>query len=279
MKVSDGLLRLRMEYDITDLEKDMRPAFRKNGNVKVCDTITRDIVVPSTETLCQLHFIIQKSFNWLWYHMHDFCFTDEDFEKIAKDEEGYRAQMGTLFSARMDEDEQEERDREISRIGQQGRGYKKLYNGKFPLEDPLYESCDVCQKAASSGKEFYDVVEGQLLERLSIGDIFARVNKLVYHYDYGDYNTVLITAKTNYDDLLAADLISIQEIEQQEGIAKEKQGPALLFADGYDCVEDVGGAWGLCEFFKGFRNGDEDLKAWAQELFWSPRKKNLKTFF
>ena len=160
MKVSEGLLRLRMEYDITDLEKDMRPAFRKNGNVKVCDTITRDIVVPSTETLCQMHFIIQKSFNWLWYHMHDFCFTDEDFEKIAKDEEGYRAQMGTLFSARMDEDEQEERTGKSAVSGSRAGAIKSCITESSRWKIPSVKAAMYVRRRQAPEKSFMMLWKG-----------------------------------------------------------------------------------------------------------------------
>jgi len=279
MNVSDGLLRLRMELSFWDLYGDVKASFKKHGNLKVCDTITRDVVVPTTMTLCQLHFVIQKSFNWLWYHMHDFCLFDEDYEKIVRNKAEYKEKAGVLFSAGVEENEEYERDMRIEEIGDEGRGYKKLYNGKFPLEDPYYEEYEVCQKAAMSGRKFSPIEKGQLLERLSISEVFALADKIVYNYDYGDGNSVIITAKKDYDDLLEADLISVGEIEQQEGIAKANQGPALLFADGYDCVEDVGGADGLAEFFEGIKTGDEDLKEWARDLGWSPRKKNLKTFF
>ena len=95
----------------------------------------------------------------------------------------------------VEENEEYERDLQIEQIGDEGRGYRKLYNGKFPLEDPYYEEYEVCQKAVRSGSKFSHVEKGQLLERLSVGEVFALTDSLVYNYDYGDGNVVIITAK------------------------------------------------------------------------------------
>jgi len=108
---------------------------------------------------------------------------------------------------------------------------------------------------------------------------------LFFNYDYGDDWWVKITASRRFDDLIESGRLNENEIKQAEEKCRQDYRPVCIAWDGYNVVEDEGGMYGHIKFLRAINedenedNGQYEDKegslAWAKDLGWSRRKKQL----
>ncbi len=77
----DSVMRLKLTLNLDSASARDMETLRKHG--RVVDGITREILVPSRQSLRQLHYMIQKLFGWQNSHLHRFELTDEDMDKLV----------------------------------------------------------------------------------------------------------------------------------------------------------------------------------------------------
>jgi hypothetical protein len=74
---------IRIELNFVKLTAKEKRILEKYGHAKNA-RIYRDIIIPPNFTLHQLNYVIQQSFGWKNYHLHDFLLKQKDFKKITR---------------------------------------------------------------------------------------------------------------------------------------------------------------------------------------------------
>lgn len=147
-------LELMRDYD----EEETTNVLREYGKVEHGDTISRDILVPSTLPLWALNYAIQKCFGWQNSHLHQFQLPEEQFVKITDGKVGKYAELvGVVFrSPWMDEAEEFWQDDYES--GSFKTWIRQKYTGPF-IEIPHGEGIWQCKEDLKSWRKRYEYVE------------------------------------------------------------------------------------------------------------------------
>lgn len=153
----------------------------------------------------------------------------------------------------------------------------------------LCEILDICNEGLpnsfkeymSNEKECLEFVEGLEVDDPNSQPFVCPVTDyLIYNYDYGDDWDFKITSLGNVQHLVDQGRLNLAEFRQDIKHLCEYQRPVLIAADGYNPVEDVGGAAGYCAFLRGIHGEDcggypyEDpagSKSWARSLGWKEK--------
>lgn len=268
-------VKLSLEVDEEDLE-----ALREFAGVK--EGIIRTVLIPSSMQLHRLNYAIQKCFGFQNSHLHHFCLYDDDFLRLTgNDLEKWKPLAGKVFRCFFtdgDTDDYYYLD-DYDGVHSFNSWLKRKYSRPYDYE-PFCESMEVIEGELPYVKkeERYDDLRvsltecggDELLERLSIEDVFKISHEFRYRYDYGDNWKVRIKLLEEYGD---------SDLAQPEAVKKVKEtlAPTCIYAEGLPLIEDVGGVSGFCDFLKGMhgtRNNRDYVKediVWAKSLGWSGR--------
>ncbi len=100
---------------------------------------------------------------------------------------------------------------------------------------------------------------------------------LDYNYDFGDNWEVKITKHKSCDDLIAANLITTEELEAAKAIVTNQHKPVCLSMDGISLIDDVGNLFGFAEFLEEIYEGSDkvevaSMKRWGKSQGYSEKK-------
>lgn len=103
-----SVMRLHMELYAENYDENISDILKKYGHVQYGDTISRDMIVPSTIPLYALHYAIQRAFGWQNSHLREFSLPKDRFIELTENNVGMWAKLvGVLFrSPYMDETDQ-----------------------------------------------------------------------------------------------------------------------------------------------------------------------------
>lgn len=91
-------VRLRLELKSDYLSNYEKRMLKRYGESHTGDSIVREVLVPSDIPLHNLHYVIQKLFNWKNTHLRSFHLPKEVFENITEGTvKGWSEQVGVLF--------------------------------------------------------------------------------------------------------------------------------------------------------------------------------------
>lgn len=126
-----------------------------------------------------------------------------------------------------------------------------------------------------------------LLERLLVKDILgipeeqgaasALPTTLLYHYDFGDNWEVILTRTADAQDLLDAQELSREELEEAKRQVVTKYQPVCIKKRGLPVLDDVGGLRGFAEFLHHIYESTDPMErkeylAWGKSQGWSDKK-------
>ena len=147
----------------------------------------------------------------------------------------------------------------------------------------IFEVLDIYDDGLpSSYEEYWDDISPLLPGKNDHDEpfVFPAAKELVYTYDYGDDWEFRITPHTDVEYLLKDGRIRLSSLREDIKYNSECLRPVLLASDGYNPVEDVGGASGYCAFLCGINGEDcgpypyddvEESRAWAHSLGWKEK--------
>ena len=309
--------------------------------------IVRDFIVPSDMPLWALHYALEKAYGFLNGHLHAFHLLKEDFINLNDNRAGeWRKNIGRLFkSPTRREDEDYWMDDYNS--GSFSNWRKKKYTGPY-IYKGFYIYIEAWQKdfdmyltrfgpsfvVGQTGKEYsFEVVRPlkgythdlfnehiyefddmplekvgylfeydyqDLVETLTIKELYQVAKSFIYEYDFGDGWEIVIEISEEVD-------------KEDEVYVNETYKPLMIYYDGLNLIEDVGGIGGFCDFLftiynlkevrtsieasyefddkyyapiKRFDNYDyspdlspESFLAWAKSLEWKEKLPTLDKWF
>ena len=292
--INTKVYKLKLSLDITDSDFNI---LKKYGCVK--EGITRTILVPSDMQLNRLNYAIQKCFGWRNSHLHRFMLTSEKFEELTECKLSvWSNYAGTLFRCYdgMSEDHDlyylDDYDESESFNTWLKDKYKipYFYNPYSEKQKQIKKFIEDINLSDDETTNYYkkrgmdnlkpidilmftiDIFGGnELLERLTLDEIFEIDKTICYEYDLGDNWIVNIELL----DIYETDLKLVSE-ELNKTITKVKRtlSPVCIDIDGLGVFDDAGGIYGYVEFLKGVHNiknsydYDSNIIKWGKSLGW-----------
>ena len=271
----------KIQLTMEKIDEEELQVFRKYAKVE--QGIIRTILAPSCMQLNRLNYAIQKCFGFYNSHLHHFLLSDEDFERLThNDIRVWKTYVGTLFRCFFTDGENDDYYYLDDYDGRHSFNtwLKKKYSIPYDY-DPLCEQMDVIEgelpylKNDLAGEDFlYALLECgglELLERLTIEEVWKHVQQFYYEYDYGDGWRIRIELLEEYDREYASYDETVRHV-------LHSLAPVCLYVDGLPVIEDVGGTHGFAAFLKGLHGEEdnfhdhvpEDIE-WAKSQGWNGR--------
>lgn len=187
-----GVLRLHLElYDEYPYEETTE-VFKKFGQLKCGDNISRDIIVPNDIPLYALHYVIQRAFGWQNSHLHQFELPKDRFCLATNDNASiWSCMVGILFRSPIMDDADE-----FWADDYNGGSFKNWLRKKYtgPYISQCYGegiiSCQEDMMQLDMQEEYYILYVNSYNEKTNRYDGKEFVNDVVPVFDYeGNRNT------------------------------------------------------------------------------------------
>mgnify|MGYP000901080350 FL=1 len=96
-------------------------------------------------------------------------------------------------------------------------------------------------------------------------------------YDFGDNWTITITKKSDANDLLKSNTISLEELEEAKETVITKHKPVCINKDGISLIDDAGGLGGFADLLGTLYESDDKEEStntliWARSLGFNTKK-------
>ncbi len=273
------LIRLRIELYDNDLNEYEKYALKKYLKSESDNSLIRDVIVPSDMMLNNLHYVIQKLFNFFAYHLRTFHLKEEDLKRITNNQFiKWHELVGTVFQAPGIADKDLFWNDEGSDDLSYNRYLRKKYTGPYKylgqydiykyaqellaernlLKDKhkVYEKFEVVKEDYLENMNLDEVKKVRYLgfdftaikENLQVGEVFGTpdkelfplANEIRYEYDYGAAWNIKITKMDSYNDLLKTNKITKEKLETAKQSVINNYRPICIYATGVGVVDDAG---------------------------------------
>ena len=157
MNSFERVLKLHLEIPADDEELDILRAYGKAEN-----GLIRDVLVPSSMSLHQLHFLIQKAFGWKNAHLHHFKLPEEVFRTVTRNQFTRWGQFcGVYFRFPSEDYEDLYWDDDYNHWQDPDAWMKSKYRGV-----PSYRGC--LEHFAEAQTAYREMVDGNPIVRVSL---------------------------------------------------------------------------------------------------------------
>ena len=292
---------LRLEIPLDDLDRNEISILKRYGKME--NTLSRDVLVPSTMTLHALHYVIQKLFGWQNSHLHHFALPEEVFLKHTDGMFRHWAELcGVYFRMPSEDYEDLYWDDNYQEDQNFDTWLRKKYRGPYRYggERELFESCreDIREFRSRHSKldchpfngpsktarlekaTLRDVDDAiymgadwrELLERLTLEDILIlddspEPQRVAPTIREAIPLTKELIYRYDYGDNWHVRIQvlphSIEAREHPEVAYKEM--PLCLSRDGLSLMDDVGGIHSYCTFLEDIHSGDPERQEELRE--------------
>lgn len=189
-KIYFDLVVLHVELD-ADLSEVKKQAQIEHGN-----TISRDILVPCSMPLHNLHYVINQAFGFTNSHLHQYTLSDEDFKWITqKDVNRYKKLIGLIFKNPYRDEDLDFWDDDYEG-GSPKKWMRSKYTGPYYaivdeesywyIQDSIRDKKTKLKSIENIGSEFY-FNPMAVNEVLSVGDVLS-VNGHKEFNSFKEYN-------------------------------------------------------------------------------------------
>ncbi|MBR0092471.1 MAG: hypothetical protein IJP92_12310 [Lachnospiraceae bacterium] len=248
------------------------------GYAKAKEGLVREVLIPGEMNLHALNYLIQRLYGWQNSHLHNFSLKKEEFEKLTGGiVEGWLALCGTLLRFPTDNYDDLYRADDYRPEMSVKNWLKMMYRAPY-RHDVEADTVEGCAKEICSLLEHFPWITGDmtlkelneriifeedfntLQEGLTLYEVLQMFRELYYLYDYGDGWCVRISPVEKYDRKTDAGL---------------PDQPLCTLVDGLGVLDDVGGIYGMLEFYRTLNSADAEEKRetreWARMLGWTGR--------
>lgn len=287
-----------------EMNDEVPEEYRELCGIKYDKSISRDIVLPMSIPLHNLHYAINQAFGFTNSHLHEYQLCKKDLKWItAGKAENWKKLIGLVFKNPVrsetldfwDDDYEGGSPKKWMRSKYTGPDYVRCRDEEYRAVRNKVDKMKITSSSLDELKWEFELNPFAVNEVLSIYQIFSQdtankrsfenfysnndnayqpvvsgfVSELHYLYDFGDSWRFTITMKPDVKYL--KDRVTEKQVKDTIKKVCTLSRPVILAADGYPLVDDCGGLYGYVKMLLEIENGDKETRQWAEDMYWKKK--------